>query len=269
MSQPSIGGRLKSAREAKGMNLQEASQATKVQRKILEAIEEDRVEEVLDLTYAKIFLKKYASFLGVDGLSLVEEYQSLHGPVPEHPIAPKPAVENTSSFSSLRNVLVPASIALVALIGIAFIGYLALDLYSTLKHAKSPAAKAVPQKGRSHGVRNVVEERSEPATAKPRPVQRQPAVSSKQLVPRPQPLRLTVRAKADVWMQVKSDGTIIFQNVLPKGSHENWTAQEELELWTGNAAAMELQLNGTPLDNLGSGVKKGIKVTRDGLKVPG
>ena len=81
-------------------------------------------------------------------------------------------------------------------------------------------------------------------------------------------MKLTIRTKADVWMQVKSDGTVIFQNVLPKGSQESWTAKEELELWTGNAGAMELILNGTPLGNPGIGVKKGIKVTRMGLAFP-
>ena len=68
----SLGERLKSAREAKRISLEDACRITKIQRRVLQAIEAGRVEEILDPTYAKIFVKKYASFLGIDGSALLE-----------------------------------------------------------------------------------------------------------------------------------------------------------------------------------------------------
>ncbi len=245
----SIGERLKSARNTRGTTLEEACKATKVQRKILEALEQDRVDEVLDSTYAKIFMKKYASFLGLDGSALVDEYLALSGPAPERPIGLETEATRRQTVS-YRQVFVPAMLGLVALIGLCFIGYLASDLYGTLMKDRKPVpARTAAVKNSSRG-----------------PVVERVPEAPRLIIPRSQPLKLTIRTKADVWMQIKSDGAGIFQNVLPKGAQESWIAKEELELWTGNAGAMELVLNGRSLGNPGTGVKKGIRVTREGLK---
>jgi transcriptional regulator with XRE-family HTH domain len=247
----SIGGRLKSAREAKGLSLGAVAKITKIQRSILEAIEIDRLEDLLDPVYVKIFLKRYAGFLGLDGSALLEEYAALHGLVPEHPLTPQAEAAKVATSHSWRQMLAPVSVGVAALVGLSFLGYLAVDLYGTLKGPGRPGTQAKKVSGTD--------------AFKPRPDTRQ---SSQLLIPRSQPLKLTVRTKADVWMQVKADGGVIFQNVLPKGAKESWTAKDELELWTGNASAMELALNGKPLEGVGRGVKKGIKVTHRGLYVP-
>ena len=244
----SIGERLKSAREAKGIGLDEATRATKVQRKILEAIEQDRIGEVLSLAYAKIFLKKYAVFLGLDGSAVTREYLALHGSVSEAPISVGTHMIQKES-TSIRSFLLPAGIGLIALIGISFLGYLALNFYATSSKTKErPKSTAAHRK------------------AKVLPAVERFAAGPKLIVPQSQPLKLTIRAKVDVWMQIKSDGAVIFQNVLHRGDTESWTAKEAIEIWTGNAGAMELSLNGRPLGEIGSGVKKGLKVTHEGVK---
>ena len=247
----SIGERLKSARSAKGASLEAVARATKIQRRILEAMEEDRLEEVLDWAYAKIFMKKYANYLGLDGAVVVEEYLASHAPLQERL---NPSVETNSPKPSgdapLLRILIPAGLGLLALTGLSFLGYLVMDLVGNLKENRRAVQSASAQN-----------------TPRTPTVERVPA-APKLIVPLSAPLKLTISTKADVWMQVKSDGTVIFQNVLSKGSKESWTAKEELEIWTGNAGAMELSLNGRPLNNAGSGVKKGIKVTHEGLKLP-
>ena len=246
----SIGERLKSARKEKGKGLEEVARATKIQRNILEAIEENRVEELLDAVYSKIFLKKYAAFLGLDGAALMEEYLALHGSTLENQANLQPPESSSLAPAvGFREVLLPAAIGLMAFIGLVFIGYLSLNLYKNLSHLpKVSAPRPVPPR----------------AAARP-PIEKKEE-GPKLLIPRSHPLKLTVHTRAEVWMQVKADGAVIFQNVLPKGAQESWTAKEELELWTGNAGAMELDLNGKPLSSPGSGVKKGIRVTHRGLE---
>ncbi|MBI3333851.1 MAG: DUF4115 domain-containing protein [Candidatus Omnitrophica bacterium] len=258
MGEVSIGERLKSAREAKGTSLEEAARLTKVQSRILQAIEEDRVEEVLNGAYAKIFLKKYAAFLGLDGQAVLDEYRSMRGSVAEPPTMPlQPQASSETDSSSLKRILLLAGAGLMFLVGISFLGYLTLDLYQGLSHpgAQREPRPAAPAKG------GLTTGRWPAAPSKGAQPQ-----AAKLLVPRSQPLKLAVRTKADVWMQVKADGTVIFQNVLAKGAQESWTADQELELWTGNAGAMELFLNGHSLGSPGSGVKKGIRITREGIK---
>ena len=46
---------------------------------------------------------------------------------------------------------------------------------------------------------------------------------------------------------------------------ETWQANDKVELWVGNAAALDLDLNGRPLGSPGRGVIKNILVTHEGL----
>lgn len=239
-----IGQRLKSAREARKISLEEAIRVTKIQRRTIEAIEEDRVDGLLDPAYARIFLKKYASYLGIDGAALLEEYRQTG----QHPIPSEPALAVQTQITRERSQrgqktapvwLVPAAVGLAAVVGIAFLGTLTLDL-----------------------VQNLKSESVQPARKENKPAAPERAL----LVPLAKPLKLSVQTTADVWVQIKSDGSVIFQNVLPKGSQEHWTAKRELELWTGNAGAMQLLLNGKPLTGLGRGVRKGVRITHAGLQ---
>ena len=239
-----IGERLRSAREARKISLEEASNVTKIQRKTLEAIEQDRIEEVLDAAYARIFLKKYASFLGVDGAALLDEYKANHifvGPEPSLEVVTELTRHEQRARSSAW--LLPVGAGFLALVGIATLGYFALDLYHTLSKnsLKSTARPTMTAQ----------EKRESPASAL--------------MVPASKLLKLSVQTSADVWLQVKADGSVIFQNVLAKGSQESWTAKKELEIWTGNAGAMRLTLNGKPLEGLGRGVRKGVKITHAGI----
>ena len=258
----SVGSRLRSAREFKQLTLDEVARATKIQRRTLEAIEEDRVEEILDPTYTKIFLKKYATYLELDGTAILSEYLGTAAAVRPSAPAPSPAASaplfSSETFStpvsSVRKIFFPAILWLIAMIGISLVGY------RIFHHKRPKAAKVVVS-------REVLFEEKPATVEQPARLlpERRPQ-ESKFLVPRSQPLKLSLKTKADVWVQVKSDGMVIFQNVLPKGSKESWTAKDELEIWTGNAGAMELFLNGKPLEGLGSGVKKGIRVTHQGLE---
>lgn len=239
-----IGDRLKSAREAKKISLDEACNVTKIQRKTLEAIEADRIEEVLDPTYARIFLKKYASFLRVDGSALLEEYKTTHVGGPEPILKVETEITRGRAESASPGWLLPVGAGLLALVGIATLSYFALDLYHTLSKkndSERPSRSAVVEEKR-------------------------PAVVREPLVPSSKPLKLSIQTTSDVWLQVKADGAVIFQNVLAKGSVENWTAKRELELWTGNAGAMRLTLNGKPLEGLGRGVRKGVRITHAGIQ---
>lgn len=250
---PTIGERLRAAREAKGLQIEDAHRQTKIHTKLLRAMEEDRTSEVLEPAYARGFLKKYAGFLGLDPASIIEEYRQRS---PEVSAAPTTGGDGdghpwaAASASSVPRWLIPAGVALIAAVGLAFLVVLAKDLYRTVSTA------APTPKSRDGSARQ-----SEPSLAAA------PA-AAKPMVPKHQPLKLSVRAAQDCWMQIKADEQILFQNILGRGREETWTAKEGLELWVGNAAALTLTLNGQRLESLGSGVIKGIRVTRYGLELP-
>lgn len=243
---PTIGERLRAAREAKGLQLEDAHRQTKIHTRILQAMEEDRAPEVLDPAYARGFLKKYAAFLNLDPAPLMAEYaQTARAAAPVTSTAGGAGETADEATAGIPRWLVVASVTVIALIGVVFLVILSKDLSRTVS-APPPASMSKP---------------AIPSKPSPPP-------APKLIVPRSQPLKLSVRAAQDCWMQVKVDEKVLFQNVLAKGHEETWTANDAIELWVGNAAALTLTLNGHALEPLGQGVVKGVRVTRAGLQPP-
>ncbi|MDF7823765.1 helix-turn-helix transcriptional regulator [Pontiellaceae bacterium B12227] len=75
-----IGQRLEAARQAKGVSVSEAGQATKILSKFIEAMEADDFGALSAPVYAKSFIRMYAQYLGIDAHPLVDEYISQHAP---------------------------------------------------------------------------------------------------------------------------------------------------------------------------------------------
>lgn len=73
-----IGQKLESARQAKGVTVSEAGRATKILSKFIEAMEADDFGVLSAPVYAKSFIKMYAQYLGLDAKPLVEEYVTQH-----------------------------------------------------------------------------------------------------------------------------------------------------------------------------------------------
>ena len=73
-----IGQKLESARQAKGVTVSEAGRATKILSKFIEAMEADNFGVLSAPVYAKSFIKMYAKYLGLDARPLVDEYVAQH-----------------------------------------------------------------------------------------------------------------------------------------------------------------------------------------------
>src|SRR6266516_5828475 len=71
-----IGETLRSAREEQGKSIAEAATATRIRSSYIEALEQERFDELGGSVYAKGFLRSYASFLGLDPEPLLETYHA-------------------------------------------------------------------------------------------------------------------------------------------------------------------------------------------------
>jgi len=68
-----------------------------------------------------------------------------------------------------------------------------------------------------------------------------------------------------VWLSVEIDGKTIFQGVMLKGTSQEFRAEREIIVNTGNAGSTHIKLNGKDQGKLGNDgeVKRGIKYTQD------
>ncbi len=234
----SIGEKLREQRLKKKLSPEKVYKDIKIHPRILEALEEDKGDEALSPVYIKGFLKKYSQYLSLDTDSIVEEYERLHPEAPPTILSIEKEKELKINYRQFLSVF---KVVLIIILTVLFIGYLRFVVRSLPQSQTRPGAI-------SRSVKTIEEEKSS------------------LLVPKDKPLILTIRAKRDSWMQVKSDGRIIFEDVLSKGKEEKWIAKEKIELWVGNAEGLNLILNGKELGSPGKGVIKGILITREGMK---
>lgn len=70
-----IGNSLREARIRRGLTIKDVEDVTKIRSKYLEALEENDYEVLPGSTYAKAFLRTYASFLKLDADELLQDYR--------------------------------------------------------------------------------------------------------------------------------------------------------------------------------------------------
>jgi cytoskeletal protein RodZ len=75
----SLGKYLKVERESRNLSLKEVSDSTRIQERLLKAIEEDQYELLSSTVYVKSFLDAYARYLDLDPNDIVLRYQKNHG----------------------------------------------------------------------------------------------------------------------------------------------------------------------------------------------
>jgi hypothetical protein len=85
-----IGSSLREARRRQGVGLSEASAATMIRARYLEALEQERPDGLPEGPYQRSFLREYAEYLGLDGDILVAEWMHRFRPPAPEAAAPPP-----------------------------------------------------------------------------------------------------------------------------------------------------------------------------------
>lgn len=217
-----LGTYLSSAREAKGIDLHDAAQQTRISVHYLKAMEEEDFSRLPGEVFVKGFLKSYARFLNLDEGEVMKRYQALK-PQPQPPsvAAEKPAEAKTAASPRPRKKDLPLEpLIWGAVIVIALVIFLFVSLPAKHKTVSRP------------GTPPPVEAKHEAA-----PVQ----------LPKPEKLYLEIVALEDVWILVRTDTSPQKKAVLKKGENVIWSAEERFLLSYGSAGAVKLLLNGQEL----------------------
>jgi len=254
----SIGEILKNTREEKTLGFEDVQRSTKIHIPILKALEEDRILQEMNLTYAKGFVKKYADFLGLNGRELAQRLSSFSDAHEEKEDGGLGFVgmndKERAQKDNLKNSVVYFAIFVLAAVGILFVAWIVFDVAKDLRGR--------PARNVSVSVRTRAPSR---AQENPAPERSAVTVPLKAPIRHGQRLSLTIVAEKDCWVQLDADGSRIYVGVLKAGTRETWEAKDNFILRAGNARGIKLYLNKNPLGSPGSGVVKDVLVNRNGM----
>ena len=234
----SFGESLRRERELRGVSLREIAEATKISIRLLQALEEDRLDVLPGGVFRRAFVRQYAEFVGLDADRLVAEFAHAHE-------APSP----TGRAEPSRNER--ASPGTYFLVGVLCVGAVLAILKAGSQRGGPSAQPAAPPPMAAI-----------PVTQPPRPAPVPPIAE-----PVDEGLTLTLSAQQSCWVQVKLDGEKVLDRVLEGGQSETVEADGEIVLSVGNAGGLTFTVNDRPGVSLGrSGeVRRNIVISRENL----
>ena len=85
--------------------------------------------------------------------------------------------------------------------------------------------------------------------------------------PRKESVVLTLKARDEVWIQLKAGDKKIFDGFLKNGDSKTWEADGPITVWTGKADKLDFIVNRRNVGVVAAGVVKNIKVSSEGVQV--
>lgn len=269
---PSFGEKLKQERVKRSITLEQISISTKIGTRMLQALEEDRFNQLPGGIFNKGFVRAYARFVGLDEDQTVADYLEASGEgspaeadAQEPILAPPPQPKEPTSSRPLPWGLFAALLLLVAL---------SLAVWSRRQHRESPAPSLVPaaETSPSHPPATTVaaaEPNPAPLNAPPT-VPAQPAKAEPSAKPAskpatnsagnsvtpppadtastaPEEFTVVVLAHEDSWLSISADGNSVFADTIVGGNQRAIHARKEVVIHAGNAGALDFVFNGKKL----------------------
>lgn len=249
-----IGRRLERARKALKMTLKEASEKTQIRAETLEALEQNRFEELPELVYVRGFIRSYAQVLELDAQELLRDLgKYLKTEETTTLVLPSPVEEGT--LPSLKTIAIAVAVLLLVAGVWQIVDRPTHDILGPTAEAPQVGLPLVEPE-----VAKQIAEQAEPAPAFERPVNLQ-ALEEKAENPQPEPVveavekttlaqsRIYLQANEDVWMSVYRKGAELplFAQVLKAGQGYNVPDQAGLLLDVGLPPALTVYVDGNKM----------------------
>ena len=247
-----FGGRLREARERRGISLRQIANATKIAIGVLEALERNDISRLPGGIFGRAFVRSYAVEVGLDPEETIQQFIAqfpTDSVTVGHPASRQ--VEDTEGLESdrrtastfLRLIIVSLPIA-AAVVYLTASGRLS-------SRSESPERTPAPAAAPPSDVAAAVPDPSPAPTSAPPAPTHSPAPSK---VDR---LAVSVAASRTCWLATTADGQKR-ERMLQPGERETFDVRRELVMTAGDAAAITMTINGVRAKPLG---KDGVPAT--------
>jgi transcriptional regulator with XRE-family HTH domain len=230
----SLGQELKRERELRGISLREIADSTRINPRLLQALEEDKLDVIPGPFFVRAILRSYAKSIGIDEHQVLNKYQEMYTfeeqlQYGESPERPKTRSRPLSRFSGRKSIRLAALATVIIGLGLVLIYFLLL----APEKKPSVPAKSAPRSAQ-------LEVREPTPLPEPRTV-----------VEEIKTLQLEMTFIEETWLQVYADGQSVWDGVKNKGESLEVKAEREVRLNIGNAGGPDLTINGQKAKPLG------------------
>jgi cytoskeleton protein RodZ len=254
---PSIGAKLKQQREKRGITLDEISQSTKISNRFLRALEDDRFDQLPGGIFNKGFVRAYAKSIGLDEDEAVAGYLEATGAAPDKPepslplpeVRPEPGSGQAADLPWGALAIVLLLVALVLVVW-GFRNRQAVERKqptTPVSQNSSPSSETVSVPASSSLSQTITPAAVQPKTPSSLPSGSDHALTAKPSSSAPQSINLKIKAREDSWISITVDGEVMTRDIMTAGTQRSIHASRAIVLKTGNAGALDLDLNGKSL----------------------
>jgi cytoskeletal protein RodZ len=221
-----LGSRLRHFRTEQSLPIEEVAARTRIQARLLNAIEEGRLDQLPEPVYIKGFIKRFADALGLNGAEFASTF-----PIGAAIQFIKPSWRHLPA-AQLRPIhLYLLYICLV-------IG--AVSSLSLLVNRSAQQAQQLPLPNNSQPTKS--QENTEPLKL----------AKVTQSIGDGKSIQVGITLKAQSWIRVVADGKTEFEGVLPEGTQRTWVANQKLIVRAGNAGGVLVEFNDESVKQLGA-----------------
>lgn len=274
----SVGSVLRSARDQQGRTIAEVAEELCITQRYVRAIEEDDLQNLPGIFFYKSFVRQYTVFLGVEDPQIAASLAALtaaevepasqqsNKPVPLFPL--DPIVEYTNRFYFSEHPLALSVAGLVVALAVCS-GFYAW--WSRAPQTTSPEpgiAVSAPVTATAAGSSQTVPVSQTASSNSDSSSLTSSLTTAETDDDGVEHVVLSLSATERTWLRITSDGRTIFSGILQPSESKVLTGSEMATMKVGNAAGIDVRLNGKPIGPLGQrGQVRTVRFTHENFEI--
>ena len=217
-----MGTRLRELRQQQEIPLEVVAGRTRIQPRLLRAIEQGNLDDLPEPVYIHSFLRQYADAIGLNGVQFASEFPTTPGALP--------AIRQSwrslpgAQLRPMHLYLLYMVLIIGAVNGLSFLMKRSVQAPVTTVELQAP-----PVSTATMGPVSPVKAKSST----------KPVMTAKSQ----KPVRVDIRMTDESWMEVLVDGKTDYEGVLPQGTQRSWSAQKQVLIRAGNAGGVTVAYN--------------------------
>lgn len=268
-----LGELLRKTREEKGFSLNDIQEATKIQRRYLEAIEKGNLDALPGQFYARAFIRRYAEILGLNPEELLNQYAN-EIPAPVTPIKVEEPSSPSQNNDTKKEFFIPSGkwisrvLIVLAVVVVLSVIWLIVSSYQSNRNDSAVPDQQNSGVNKTNPDSGFVPPPKQPEPEKPadNPDQTQNPEGEGTLTPvnveagksiwtyeltNASKVVITVTPKTgEKWVEVTTPKGLVEQITLKEGETKTWeiTDSNEVTFRMHNATTVEVKINGQTVD---------------------